>query len=106
MTFPTKIYYKRFAAYKANFINLNETDLEHINCKYTSSKFLRIWSNLGYSNGRFWRIEEPDEETTEITEIHDISTVMQEIYNDWACLFEMLKSKPETMKQFQTAFKN
>lgn len=106
MIFPSKLYYKRFAKYKANFINLNNTELEYINCKYTKSKFLRIWSNIGYSNGRFWRIESIDNDTIEITEIHDISSVMEELYKDWSLLFDALKSNPEMMKKFRSAFKN
>lgn len=105
MTFPTKIYFKRFMQYKLNFINLAQNELEHINSKYLNSKFLRIQSNFGFSNGRFWEITD-DSETTEITEIHDIDSAMNKVFLEWKDVLYEVNKRPEILEQFQEAFEN
>lgn len=106
MQFPKNLYYKRFARYKSDFINLSQTELDFINSKYLNSQFLRIWSEVGYSNGRFWHITELDEHTTEIVEITDIDLYMKELYSEWKWVFESVGKNPEMVKEFQERFKN
>ncbi len=106
MQFPTAIYYKRFAGYKADFINLSQIELDYIGSKYLNSQFLRIWSGVGYSGGRFWHISEPDEHTTEIVEIADIDLYMKELYSEWQWVFDSVSKNPEMLKEFQERFKN
>ena len=89
--------------YKANFINLPAVELEFIGSKYLNSKFLRIQSNFGYCNGRFWEITD-DSDTTEITEIHDIGSAMKDVFLEWKYLFDELKKRPEILDKFKEAF--
>lgn len=106
MQFPTQLYWKRHARYKADFITLSEKELDDIGSKYLNSQFLRIWSGVGYSNGRFWHIAELDEHTTEIVEIADIDLSMKELYSEWQWVFESVGKYPEMLKEFQERFKN
>lgn len=106
MQFPTQIYWKRHARYKADFITLSQKELDDIGSKYLNSQFLRIWSGVGYSNGRFWHIAEVSEETTEIVEIVDIDLYMKELYSEWSWVFDAVSKNPELLKEFQERFKN
>ena len=106
MMFPTAIFYKRFARYEMDFINLPKKERDFINSAYVNSKFLRIGSKVGYSQGRFYHIHEIDWETTELTEIEDIHVYMESLYNDWKHVFDAIKSNPEILKEFQETFKN
>lgn len=106
MQFPTQIYCRRFAKYKADFINLSQTELDFIGSKYLNSKFLRIWSEVGYSNGRFWEIKELDFETTELTEILDIDGFMKVVYDEYSWVFDAVNKNPEILKEFRERFKN
>lgn len=107
MQFPSAIYYKRFAKYKSDFINLSQTELDFIGSKYLNSQFLRIWSNIGYSGGRFWDIKEIDDgETVEIIEILDIDLRMKGLYYEWTHVFDAISKDSETLAMFQTCFRN
>lgn len=80
--------------------------MDYINSKYLNSKFLRIWSDIGYSVGRFWDIKEIDWETTEITEIQDIDLRMKELHEEYKWVFDSVGKYPEILLEFQEQFKN
>ncbi len=106
MQFPTSIFYKRFSRYQADFINLSQIELDFIDSKYLNSKFLRIWSEVGFSCGRFWEIKEVDEYTTDVIEIEDIDSYMKGIHSSWAWVFDSVSKHPNMLKEFQERFKN
>jgi len=106
MKFPTHIFQQRFAKYQCDFINLPEKERDFINSPFVNSKFLRIGSNVGYSQGRFFHIQEIDWETTELLEIEDIDLYMKELYLEWKHVFDLIRNNPEMMKEFSLKFAN
>lgn len=97
MTYPLPLFNQRVSRYQAAFIDLPANEQTS---KYLQSKFLRIWSNFGYSAGRFLEITDYAEYVG-IIEIHDIENRMEKLYREWEHVFELIKKNPEMVKKFR-----
>jgi len=102
MTYPLPLFNRRVSRYQTAFIDLPANEQTS---KYLSSKFLRIWSNFGYSAGRFLEIQD-FAEYVEITEIYDIESRMEKLFQEWEWLFIALREHPEMMEEFKKEFAN
>lgn len=101
MTYPLPLFAQRVARYQYAFIELPANEQTS---KYLQSKFLRIWSGFGYSAGRFLEIQDYAE-YVEITEIYDIESRMEALFQEWQWLFIKLRDFPEMRAKFILEFK-
>ena len=101
MTYPLPLFNRRVSRYQAAFIDLPANEQTS---KYLQSKFLRIWSNFGYSAGRFLEIQD-FAEYVEIIEIFDIENRMEMIFREWEFIFDVIKKNPEMVKKFRDGLK-
>ena len=97
MTYPLPLFNQRVYRYQTAFINLPANEQTS---KYLQSKFLRIWSGFGYSAGRFLEIQDYAE-YVEITEIYDIESRMEALFQEWEFIFDVIKKNPEMVKKFR-----
>lgn len=101
MTYPLPLFAQRICRYQYDFINLPESEQTS---KYLQSKFLRIWSNYGYSVGRFLEITD-NGETVDIEEIFDIENRMELLFQEWEFVFDVVKKYPEMVNIFRDKLK-
>jgi len=101
MTYPLPLFNRRVYRYLSAFIDLPANEQTS---KYLQSKFLRIWSNFGYSAGRFLEITDYAE-YVEITEIYDIESRMEKLFKEWEFIFDVIKKNPEMVKKFRDGLK-
>lgn len=101
MTYPIPLFNQRVSRYQTAFIELPANEQTS---KYLQSKFLRVWSNFGYSAGRFLEITDYAE-YVEIIEIFDIENRMELLFHEWEFIFEVVKKHPEMVELFREKLK-
>lgn len=107
MTYPLPLFNQRVYRYLSDFINLPPPEIEFIGNKYVASKFLRIGSNIGFSAGRFYAIQD-NGETADVTEIsiEELCEHMEREFLKWEWLFIKLREFPEMKEEFRKTFAN
>jgi len=107
MTYPLPLFNQRICRYLSDFINLPTAEIEAIGNKYVASKFLRIGSNIGYSVGRFYIIQD-NGETVDVNEIsiEELCEYMEREFKKSEWLFVKLREFPEMKEKFRLEYRN